>query len=55
MTDKLATIIGATLLVLVVAQPAMAGVPQVPEPATMSLFGLGVAGAFIAKKVFGRK
>jgi hypothetical protein len=28
---------------------------QVPEPATMTLFGLGVAGAFIARKLTGRK
>jgi hypothetical protein len=28
---------------------------QVPEPTTMTLFGLGVAGAFIARKFTGRK
>ena len=54
MFDKLVTIIGTTLLLLIIAEPATAGVvgvPQVPEPATMTLFGLGVAGAFVARKV----
>ena len=56
MTSKIVTIMGATLIFLTVAEPAMAAVAiQVPEPATMSLFGLGVAGAFIARKFIGRK
>jgi len=57
MTSKIVTIIGTTLVLLTVAEPAMAAfVPiQVPEPASMTLFGLGVAGAFIARKFTGRK
>jgi hypothetical protein len=57
MIDRIATMIGATLILVTVAGPAMAGVPhsRLPEPATMSLFGLGVAGALIAKKFIGRK
>ena len=57
MTSRIVTIIGTALIILTVAAPAMAAVApiQVPEPATMSLFGLGVAGAFIARKFIGRK
>ena len=55
MIDRFVTIIGATLIILTVAEPAMAGLTTVPEPTTMSLFGLGVAGAFIAKRLAGRK
>jgi hypothetical protein len=58
MTEKLMTIIGTTLLLLMVVEPAVAGavgIPRVPEPATMTLFGLGAAGAFIARKFVGRK
>jgi hypothetical protein len=56
MTEKLVTIVVTTLILLTVAEPAMALAPvAVPEPATMSLFGLGVAGAFIARKFIGRK
>ena len=56
MTEKLVTIVVTTLILLTVAEPAMAvATIAVPEPATMSLFGLGVAGAFIAKKFIGRK
>jgi len=38
------------------AAPALAGIPiAVPEPATMTLFGLGVGGAYLAKRFIGRK
>jgi len=55
MIDRIVTIAGAALGFALVAAPAMAGSVQVPEPATMTLFGLGVAGAFVAKKLVGRK
>ena len=57
MTSRIVTMMGTALIILTVAEPAMAAVVpiQVPEPATMTLFGLGVAGAFIAKKLIGRE
>lgn len=56
MTDKLVSIIGTTLILVTAAGPAMAGIPApVPEPATMTLFGLGAAGAFVARKLVKRK
>ena len=57
MIDRITTIVGTALSLVAVAGPAMAGiaVTHVPEPATMSLFGLGVAGAFVARKFTGRK
>ena len=57
MTSRIVTMMGTTLIILTVAAPAMAAVvpTQVPEPATMSLFGLGVAGAFVARKFIRRK
>jgi hypothetical protein len=41
--------------VAMVAAPAMAGATRVPEPASMSLLAVGIGGAYIAKKFFGRK
>ena len=37
--------------------PAFAGIAivQVPEPATMTLFGLGAGGVYLAKRFIGRK
>jgi hypothetical protein len=58
MLDRIVTIAGTTLILVMVAGPTIAGpllIPRLPEPASMSLFGLGVAGAFIAKKFIGRK
>ena len=57
MINRIITIAGAALGLALVAAPAMAGITPVgvPEPATMTLFGLGVAGAFVAKKFIGRK
>jgi hypothetical protein len=56
MIDRIVTITGAALALVMVAGPAMAvAAVAVPEPATMTLFGLGAAGAFIAKRFVGRK
>ena len=56
MTDRIVTIACTALGFALIAGPAMAGLPiGVPEPATMSLFGLGVAGAFVARKFIRRK
>lgn len=56
MVNRIVTIAGAALSFAVVAGPVMAQAPiGVPEPATMSLFGLGVAGAFVARKLVRRK
>jgi hypothetical protein len=48
--------IAAALLFVGTSAPAFAGTPiAVPEPATMTLFGLGVGGAYLAKRFLGRK
>lgn len=59
MIDRIVTIIGASCGFALLVMPAMAiaadsGQP-LPEPATMSLFGLGVAGAFVVRKLINRK
>jgi hypothetical protein len=48
-------IIAAALVLVGTAAPAFAGTISVPEPATMTLFGLGVGGAYLAKRFIGRK
>jgi hypothetical protein len=58
MIDRIAAIAGAALVLAMATGPAMAGTaapPSLPEPATMTLFGLGAAGAFIANRVIRRK
>jgi hypothetical protein len=56
MIDRIVTILGVSVALALLAVPAIADSAQpLPEPATMSLFGLGVAGAFIARKLINRK
>ena len=58
MIDRIVTTLSAALLLLITAQPAVAAITApvaVPEPATMTLFGLGAGGAFIARKLIRRR
>ena len=49
-------IVLSALVLVISAAPAFAGVPaQIPEPATMTLFGLGVGGAYLVKRFISRK
>ena len=47
----------AVLVLAGSAAPAFAGIPPVavPEPATMTLFGIGAGAAYLAKRFIGRK
>jgi hypothetical protein len=47
----------AALVLMGSAAPALAGdvATVVPEPATMTLFGLGAGGAYLVKRFIGRK
>jgi len=46
---------GAGFALAMSVAPAMAGQVRVPEPTTMSLLAVGIGGAYVAKKFFGRK
>jgi len=48
-------IVMSTLVLIASAAPAFAAAVVLPEPTTMSLFGLGVGGAYIFKRFIGRK
>jgi len=49
-------IIATALILTASAIPAFAGATvAVPEPATMTLFGLGAGGAYLVKRFIGRK
>ena len=45
----------AALVLAGSAAPAFAGITQIPEPAPMTLFGVGVGAAYLAKRFIGRK
>jgi hypothetical protein len=49
-------IVVAALVLIGSAMPALAGIPvAVPEPATMTLFGIGAGGAYLVKRFVSRK
>jgi len=50
-------IVLVSLALVTSVAPAFAGIAivQVPEPATMTLFGLGAGGVYLAKRFIGRK
>jgi len=51
-------IVTSALILAASVAPAFAGtfvVPKLPEPATMTLFGLGAGGAYLAKRFLSRK
>jgi hypothetical protein len=49
-------IVAVVLLLVGTSAPAFAGtIIAVPEPATMTLFGVGAGAAYLAKRFIGRK
>lgn len=49
-------IIVATLVLVGTVGPALAGTTvRLPEPATMTLFGVGAGAVYLAKRFIGRK
>ena len=53
MSDRIVT---TALIFLATAVPAFAGAPpRLPEPTTVTLFGLGIGGAYLAKRLISRK
>jgi len=53
-------IVATVLVFAAAAAPALAGpaggvTGKLPEPASMTLFGIGIGGAYIAKRFFNRK
>ena len=55
MIDRIVTTVGLALIMVATAAPAIASTAPLPEPATMSLFGLGAGGAWVAKRFIRRK
>ena len=53
--NRILFVFGAGFAIAMSAVPAMAGALPVPEPATISLLAVGIGGAYVAKKFFGRK
>ena len=45
----------AALVLVGTVGPAFATAIAVPEPATMTLFGVGAGGAYLVKRFIGRK
>ncbi len=45
----------AALVLVGTVGPAFAGITAVPEPATLTLFGVGAGGAYLIKRFYGRK
>jgi PEP-CTERM motif len=54
MSDR---IIATTAILLATIAPAFAGLAAapLPEPTTVTLFGLGIGGAYLAKRLISRK
>jgi PEP-CTERM motif len=54
MSDR---IVATALILLATAAPALAGISAgaLPEPTTVTLFGLGIGGAYLAKRLISRK
>jgi hypothetical protein len=49
-------IVVAALVLVGTVGPAFAGAPvALPEPATLTLFGVGAGGAYLIKRFVGRK
>jgi len=65
MFNRIGTLVGTGFLFALITVPALAGIPgggpfpgvatAVPEPATISLFGVAAVGAFVARKFWDRK
>ena len=51
----LAKILGCIALSVLPAAPALAGEVGIPEPATITMFAVGAAGAFIARTLVHRR
>jgi hypothetical protein len=45
----------SALVLIASAAPAFAGTTVLPEPATLTLFVVGVGGAYLVKRFAGRK
>jgi len=48
-------VLAAGIITLAMTTPAWALFQEVPEPNTLALFGLGVAGAILATRYFNKK
>ncbi|HEX4271623.1 MAG TPA: PEP-CTERM sorting domain-containing protein [Rhizomicrobium sp.] len=54
MSDR---IVATAVILLATIAPALAGISAapLPEPAAVTLFGLGIGGAYLAKRLISRK
>ena len=56
MFNRVGTVVGTGLFFALMAGPALAGVPvPLPEPATITVFGIAAVGALVARKFWGGK